>query len=696
MTAGSPGAAGDDMTGAAGRFRIGVDIGGTFTDFCLFDEASGTLRSLKTLSTPERPGEEVMTGIGELEERFACPAGAIASFVHGTTVGVNTVIQRRGSELALFTTREFEDVLEVARLKVPDPYSIFSRRAAPLAPRERVYGIAERTLLDGTVESPVDPADVAAAVARARADGADTIVVALLHAYANPANERAVREAILAADPGLGVMLSSDVWPVIREYERTVTATVAAYVQRRVAGYITSLQAALGTAGVPAVPMVTKSNGGIMTAELGKTNPVAMLLSGTASGVIGAADIAARTGEVDVLSYDVGGTSADVAVIRSGSPAFGSGEMVGEFPIYVPTVSVTSIGAGGGSIARVDDFGVLKVGPESAGSSPGPACFGHGGTDATITDAFAVLGLLGGELGYGTVTLDREAAERAVGALAGRLGMSLAEAGESIIRVAVAGMYLETSKLLARTGADPRGFALLAFGGAGPMTACLLARELGMGRVIVPPLPGVLSAYGGLIADIRNDFIRTAFVDLDAAGLAVLDRHADDLEARALAWLRGEQGFAGPASLVWSADMRYRGQSYEIETVIDRADLAAGRIDPVAEAFHREHHAVYEHADPEAPVQVVNLRLVIRGSVPRPEIARSRRSSGRPPPLGTSRIRLDGADSDAVLYRRTDLAAGHSLSGPAIVIQDDCTSVIPAGFTASVDDWANLIIEPET
>ncbi|MCY4589976.1 MAG: hydantoinase/oxoprolinase family protein [Alphaproteobacteria bacterium] len=685
-----------DAMSDGSRFRIGVDIGGTFTDFCLFDEMSGTLRSLKTLSTPDRPGEEVMTGIGELEHRFACPAGAIASFVHGTTVGVNTVIQRRGAELALFTTREFEDVLEVARLKVPDPYNIFSRRAPPLAPRERVYGIAERTLLDGTIESPVDPEDVAAAVSLARADGADTIVVALLHAYANPTSERAVRDAILAADPDLGVTLSSDVWPVIREYERTVTATVAAYVQRRVAGYITSLQAALGTVGVPAVPMVTKSNGGIMAAELGKTNPVAMLLSGTASGVIGAADIAARTGEVDVLSYDVGGTSADVAVIRSGSPAFGTGEMVGEFPIYVPTVSVTSIGAGGGSIARVDDFGVLKVGPESAGSSPGPACFGRGGTDATITDAFAVLGLLGGKLGYGTVTLDREAAEHAVGALARRLGMSLVETGESIIRVAVAGMYLETSKLLARTGADPRGFALLAFGGAGPMTACLLARELGMKRVIVPPLPGVLSAYGGLIADIRNDFIRTAFVDLDPDGLTVLDRHADDLEARALAWLRGEQGFAGPASLVWSADMRYRGQSYEIETVIDRSDLAARRIEPVAEAFHREHHAVYEHADPEAPVQVVNLRLVIRGSVPRPEIARNRRSSGRPPVFGTGRIRLDGADRDATLYRRTDLAAGQSLSGPAIVIQDDCTSVIPAGFTASVDDWANLIIEPET
>lgn len=696
MSSGIAGEAGREDPETVQRFRLGVDIGGTFTDFCIFNEQSGALHTLKTLSTPEHPGSEVMTGIVELDRRFDCPAGSIGGFIHGTTVGVNTVLQRRGSELALFTTREFEDVLEVARLKVPDPYDIFSRRPPPLAPRERVYGIAERTLLDGTIETRVDPEDVKTALARARSDGADTIVVALLHAYANPANERAVRDAILAAAPDMGVTLSSDVWPVIREYERTVTATVAAYVQRRVSGYVSSLQSALADAGVPAVPMITKSNGGIMAAELGKTNPIAMLLSGTASGVIGAADIAARTGELDVLSYDVGGTSADVATIRNGSPAFGSGEMVGEFPIYVPTVSVTSIGAGGGSIAWIDDFGVLKVGPESAGSTPGPACFGRGGDRATLTDAFAVLGLLSaGELGYGAVTLDRAAAATAVGALADRLDLSLAETAESIVRVAVAGMYLEVSKLLARNGADPRLFALLAFGGAGPMTACFLARELGMRRVIVPPVPGVLSAYGGLIADIRNDFIRTAFVDLDPAGLVVLDGHANELEARAVSWLRDEQGFAGEASLIWSADMRYRGQSYELETVIDRRDLAAGTVGQVAEAFHAEHRRVYEHADPHAAVQVVNLRLVIRGTVPKPEFSRLDSGAGPAVPAGSAAVHLDGADRTAAVFLRSDLLSGQSFSGPAVVVQDDCTSIVPPGYAASVDGWGNLIIEPE-
>ncbi len=676
--------------------RVAVDIGGTFTDFCVFDEETGALNTLKTLSTPATPGAEVMTGIAELSTRYGYPAEAISYFTHGTTVGVNTVIQRRGAELALFTTRNFEDVLEVARLKVPDPYDLFSCRPDPLAPRERVYGIDERTLRDGTIEKDVDSDDVATAVARARDAGAETIVVALLHAYANPANEQAIKDAINAIDPGMTVTLSSDVWPVIREYERTVTATVAGYVQRRVASYIGSLQDALGAALVPAHPMITKSNGGVMSAELGKTDPIAMLLSGTASGVIGAADVAARVGATDVLSFDVGGTSADVAVIRGGKPAFGIGEMVGDFPIYVPTVSVTSIGEGGGSIAWVDDFGLLKVGPESAGSTPGPACYGRGGNRPTITDAFAVLGLLGaGDLGYGAVSLDLSAAHTAVGTLAEPLGLTLQETAEAIIRVSLSGMYLEISKLMSRHGVDPRTFSLLAFGGAGPMTACLLARDLGVAQVIVPPTPGVLSAYGGLIADIRNDFIRTAFVDLGESGLAELEQFAVVLEERAMIWLRDEQGFAGDARLIWSADMRYRGQSYEIETLVDRADIAAGRISPIAEAFHREHARIYDHSDPDADVQIVNLRLIVSGSAPKPVLAKGMLSQMRAAAVGSAEVFLDGERHDASVYRRSDLRPGHCFDGPAIVTQDDCTTIVPPGQTVRVDGWGNLLIAAE-
>ncbi|RMF38341.1 MAG: hydantoinase/oxoprolinase family protein, partial [Alphaproteobacteria bacterium] len=403
-----------------------------------------------------------------------------------------------------------------------------------------------------------------------------------------------------------------------------------------------------------------------------------------------------RIGAGEVLSFDVGGTSADVAIIRDGRPAFGSGEMVGEFPIYVPTVSVSSIGEGGGSIAWIDDFGVLKVGPESAGSAPGPACYGRGGTRPTITDAFAVLGLMGGEaLGYGAVRLDRDAARAALAPLAARLGESVEETAEAVLKVAVSGMFLECSKLLSRHAADPRDFTLLAFGGAGPMLACLLMRELGLARVVVPPAPGVLSAYGGLIADIRNDFIRTVFADLDAAGLAALVPVAGELEAQALAWLREAQGFSGEARLLWSADMRYRGQSYEIETPIARAALDAGDVAAIAGAFHAAHHRAYDHSDPQAEAQIVNLRLVVAGSPPKPDLRETPPAPAPAPHRGEAESFLDGTSHRSRLYLRADLAPGHHLSGPAIVAQDDCTTVIPPGFTARVDGWHNLLIEAE-
>lgn len=674
--------------------RVAVDIGGTFTDFCVFDESTGLLSTLKTLSTPESPGTEVMNGLAVLQQRHGISSEQIKYFGHGTTVGVNTVIQRSGSQLALFTTKHFEDVLEVARLKVPDPYNIFSQRPAPLVARENVFGIAERTLKDASIERSVDRQEIRSATLAAQSRGVETIVVALLHSYANPENEQRVREIINATAPDISVTLSSDVWPVIREYERTVTATVAGYVQRRISDYISLLQSALSSSKVPAELMITKSNGGIMSAELGKTDPLATLLSGTASGVIGASDIASRTGFNSVLSFDVGGTSADVAVIQQGKASFGSGELVGEFPIYVPTVSVTSIGEGGGSIAWVDDLGVLKVGPESAGSTPGPACYGAGGVRATITDAFAVLGLLGaGNLGYGTVSIDRAAATNALKPIAERLNCSVTEAADNIISVSISGMYLEVSKLLSRHGVDPREFALLAFGGAGPMTACLLAKDIGLRSVIVPPTPGVLSAYGGLIADIRNDFISTVFTDLDEQGMSVLARVADELANKATHWLRREQSFQGTSTLHFTADMRYLGQSYEIETALSLADLQEHNAQAIAECFHDEHSRVYGHSDNDAPVQVVNLRVVVTGTVPKPDITKKAVHSRVATAQSTADIFLNGKQQTASIYKRAKLLGGDTFSGPAIVLQDDCTTIVPAGFTTTVDAWNNLVVE---
>jgi len=674
-------------------YRVGVDIGGTFTDFCVFDERSGELNSLKVLSTPERPGSEVIEGVRQIERRFGIAAREIAYFTHGTTVGINTLIQRKGIQLALFATEGFCDVLELARLKMPDPYDLFSRRPPPLVGRERVFPIKGRIAPDGTVDEPLDEASVRAALAAAKAAGAEGIVIALLHAYRNPEHEQRVKAILRASEPDLFVACSSEVWPIIREYERTVTAVVSGYVQPRVAYYLASLQKALKDAGVPASPLVTKSNGGVMSAELGKRHSVQMLLSGTASGVIGAAHVARLCGLKNAMSLDIGGTSADMALIMEGDPQYGTGEQVGDFPIFIPTVSVTSVGEGGGSIASVDALGVLKVGPESAGSSPGPACYGKGGERATITDAFAVSGFIGaGGIGYDAVRIDVEKAKEAVGKIAKELGLGLLDAAEAIIKVAVSGTFVEVSKLVSRYGVDPRDFALIAFGGAGPMLAPFLARELGIREVVIPTTPGVLSALGGLIADVKNDFIKTAYLDVGPTLVPALKSGFAELLAEAQHWLRDEQGFGDAYTLLYSADMRYRGQSFEIETPLEAGWVETGAWERIADAFHRRHEEIYDYCDKAAPVQIINLRLVIVGRSPKPEFKRQAPATTAPKPEKTVEARYDGKRRSLPLYARKSLLAGQRFAGPAVVSQDDCTTCIPDGFDVSVDAYGHLLL----
>jgi N-methylhydantoinase A len=674
-------------------YRIGVDIGGTFTDFCVFNAGTNGLHSFKVLSTPDQPGSEVMEGLRQIEQRFGVKPADIEYFTHGTTVGVNTVIQRKGIRLCLFTTENFCDVLELARLKMPDPYHLFSRRPVPLVTRDRVLPIRERITGDGAIETPLDEASVLDALASARAMGAEGIAVALIHAYRNPAHEQKIKAIVQREAPDLPVYLSSEVWPIIREYERTVTTVINGYVQPRVAQYLASLQRALTQMGVPAAPLVTKSNGGVMSAELGRTQCVQMVLSGTAAGVIGASFIARQAGIRNCMSLDVGGTSADVALIIDGQPQFGTGETIGDFPIYIPSVSVSSIGAGGGSIAWVDQLGVLKVGPESAGSNPGPACYGKGGTRATITDAFAVCGFIGqSDLGYAQVKLDLDGSKAAVAAIAEKLGRGLEETAEAIIKIACSGMYMEVSKLVSRTGVDPRAFSLLAFGGAGPMLGCFAARDLAMASVIVPNTPGVLSAFGGLIADIKNDFIRTVYLDLDGAA-APMGAAFAALEKTAIRWLRDEQKYRGESRLIYSADMRYRGQSFEIETVIDRGWVEAGDTARIAAAFHDQHMTVYGHSDPKAAVQIINLRLVIVGQSPKPEFAKHALGSGPAKPVKTIEVYLEGRRRPVPLYRRADLAPGQTFAGPAVILQDDTTICVPDRFAGRVDEWGNLRLD---
>ncbi|MEQ1616254.1 MAG: hydantoinase/oxoprolinase family protein [Hyphomicrobiaceae bacterium] len=674
-------------------FRVGVDIGGTFADFCAFDEATGDLHTLKVLSRPDAPGEEVLEGIRQLKARFGVEPRSITYFTHGTTVGVNTVIQRKGAPLALLTTERFTDVLELARLKMPDPYDLLSTRPVPLIAKDMVFGVKERMLADGTIDTPIEEASVLRAVEAARRRGAETIVVAFINSYRNSSHEHSARDIIRKAWPQMHVYCSSEVWSIVREYERTITALIHGYVQPRVAHYLGALQRALAAEGVQAVPQVTKSNGGVMSAELGKTQCVQMIMSGTAAGVIGASYVARLSGFLDTMSLDIGGTSADIAIIRDGAPQYGVGEVIGEFPVYLPTVSVTSIGAGGGSIASVDELGILRVGPESAGSTPGPVCYGRGGMRATITDAFAVLGFIGQlELGYSAVQVDTAKARAAVGKIAAGLGRTTEEAAEAIVKVAVSGMYLEVSKLISRAGIDPRVFALQAFGGAGPMMACFLAAEIGVSQVVIPTTPGVLSALGGLIADVKCDFIKTVYLDLGAAGVPTIRSAFSLLEADAERWLREEQGYQGTSRLVYSADMRYRGQSYEIETPVTAEDVAAGRCEAIAEAFHAAHEAIYEHADRRAPVQIINLRLVIIGNSPKPEFKPRPHVGGAAKPHRLIDVYLDGKQTRTPLYMRDGLKPGQTFEGPAVIAQPDTTTCVPAGFTGSIDAYGHIIL----
>ncbi|MBY5538265.1 hydantoinase/oxoprolinase family protein [Rhizobium leguminosarum] len=676
-------------------YRVGVDIGGSFTDFALFDEETKSLKSLKVFSRPDQPGSEILNGIKAAGERYGVTPDQIGYFTHGTTVGINTVIQRKGLKLALFTTEGFSDVLEIARLKIPDMYNLLSRRPAPLITRDLVWGIPGRLNFDGTEREPLNEAEVVSALQAAQMEGVDGVVIAFIHGYRNPDHERRAGEIIAAHAPDLPVFLSSATWPIIREYERTITAVIGGYVQPRVSHYLSSLQEALKSVGVKVEPHLTKSNGGIMTAEQGKHECVQMILSGTAAGVIGAAYVAKVAGIEKCMSLDIGGTSADVAIIVDGEPQYGVGEQIGDFQIYIPSVSVASIGEGGGSIAWVDSQNVLRVGPESAGSRPGPACYGKGGTQPTITDAFVVLNLIGhGDLGYNSVSVDRQKAVSAVETLSTQLGKTVEQTAEAIIDIAVSGMYSDVSALVSRFGIDPREFSLLAFGGAGPMNACHLAREIHSKEVVVPPTPGVLSALGGLIADLKNDFIKTVYTDLSAEAMPSVKEEFQLLRNAAEKWLFKDQGHRGEHRLSYSAEMRYRGQSFEIDTPFDSAlldDVHAG-VSALADAFHMEHFRVYGHADIHAPIQIISLRLIISGAVEKPEFPKFDVVERRAVPERQVEVYLGGQWMTAAIYQRSELTSGQYLVGPAIITQSDTTTVVLSGFSAVVDEFANIRI----
>lgn len=676
------------------RYRLGVDIGGTFTDVMVADESGTVVATLKTPSVPASPEAAVFQALEDLAGAGIAPPD-IALFVHGTTLAVNTLIERSGARTGLLVTQGFQDILEIRRLRLENTTDFYGEKPVPLVPRDLVVEIDERMLADGRIHRPLDPGQVREAARRLAAEGATAVAVCFMHSYKNAAHEREARDLLRAEFPSLFVCASADLWPQQREYERCLVAVMNAYIGARMAGYFHHLEAGAAQRGLRAQVLSTKSNGGVMTAARAAEEPVQTLLSGPASGVIGAAHVAGLAGARRIVTLDMGGTSADVAVIVDGQPAYSTENSVGDFPVIMPAVDVSSIGAGGGSIAWLDAAGVLKVGPQSAGADPGPACYGRGGRLPTVTDAYVHLGIIAPDrfLG-GQMPLNPALAELALAELGRALGLPSRAAAQAILDVTTSNMYAQFTPLMARRGVDPRDFTLLAYGGAGPTHAFLLAKEVGIGRVLVPPSPGTLCALGCIVADLRNDFVQTLYRSGGQVTDAVLENAYGELEQRGREWLREEsaQGIALDSSFVlYSADMRYEGQAFEIGVPVsggERGDRTA-----IGRRFHDVYHSIFGVSDPAAPLTFVNLRASVVGVTAKVTRLQARAGLAGAPRGETRAVFVDGREAEAAVLPRAAVGVDRWTPGPLIVEQYDTTTFVPPGYRVRSDAAGNLVGE---
>jgi N-methylhydantoinase A len=680
------------------RAKLGVDVGGTFTDVALWDEDARRLTALKLPSVPADPAEGILAGIRAILERDGVASAAVAFVAHGTTVATNALLEKKGARTALVTTRGFRDLLEIARQKRPDLYDLQADTPAPLIPRDLRFEVRERLLADGTVLEKLRREDVTAAVETMGAEAVEAIAVCFLYSFLDPTHERQAAAVIRERSPGCYVSLSSDVSPEFREYERLSTTVLNAYLGPLISRYVRRFDAEVRRIGVPGAPYINQSNGGVISAVAAAERPVRTLLSGPSAGVSGAAWVARAAGLDALITFDMGGTSTDVARVEGGRPVIVGERTIGGYPVRIPTLEIESVGAGGGSIAWVDSGGALKVGPESAGASPGPACYGRGGRRPTVTDANVVLGRLSAtHLLDGRMELRPDLAREALEALGSELGLSSVDAARGVLSVVGTNMLSAIRIVSVRKGYDPRDYTMVAFGGAGPLHAAALARDLGVRRVLVPPAPGILCALGLLVEPLRLDLVRTRMALLASLALPEIAEVFAELEAEATAGLDREAVPAARRHLARAFDMRYLGQNFEL-TVRAPDALWSGDREALRRAFIAEHERVYGYAAEDEPIQIVNVRLTALGEpdpLTLPALARAPRAEPLDARVGERSAYFDEVGDFVVtpIYRRERLLAGHRLDGPAIVEQMDSTTVILPGQQALVDDNANLLIE---
>jgi N-methylhydantoinase A len=653
-----------------------VDVGGTFTDLFLVDDEDHRQWRVKTPSTPADPSEGVLAGVQRICGEAGIEPGALRNVVHGTTVATNAVLESKGARVGLVTTKGFGQILHLARSQTPGPLAgwIIMVKPDPPASLADTREATERMDARGNTIVPVDREQVAGVVRELIGSGVESLTISLINAYVDGRHEREIAEIVEEIQPGFPVTVSSDVLPEFREYERTLTACMNSYVRPTVSAYVDGLQRSLSGIGLKSEVDILRSDAGVMTPAEAARNPVYGVLSGPSGGVAGALHVATRAGFPNILTFDMGGTSTDVSLCQAGEPTIGRETTIGQFRIKIPSIDVHTVGAGGGSIAHVPELtGALRVGPESAGAEPGPAAYGRGGTAPTVTDANVVVGHLPPRLIGGEMELDAEAARTAVRTIADAMGLSTEEAAEGILKIVNENMAGALRVISVQRGHDPREFALVAFGGAGPLHANAVAELMGSFPVIVPPSPGLLCALGDLVADFRNEFARTLIRVTSEATGEEIDGILSELEGRAREWMDAQGIDAAQQTVTFHADMRYHGQGYEIPVPIG---------DDLDERFNALHEQLYGFRMPDTASEIVNLRAVGTGDRPKPEL-----------PEGD----LHGPDpGDAgPVYERAQLQPGNRLTGPAVITEFDSTTVVLEGYEAEVDRYFNILIRPE-
>ncbi len=694
----------------AARFRVGVDIGGTFTDIVLLD-AAGRIHTKKVSSSVEDYAHAIVDGLRQIFDETGLTGGDLGEVLHGTTVASNAILERKGARTGLITTKGFRDVLEIRRIRMPKLYDLTWEKPVPLVERYLRLEVDERVDARGVIEKPLDPVEVERVLDRLLAEKVEALAVCLLNSYANPAHEQAIAEIVRRRAPGLTLSVSAEVHPEIREYERTSTTVINAYVMPIVARYLGTLRGGLDASAVKAPLMIMQSNGGLTTEGAAAARPVHIIESGPAAGVVGAQALARQIGLGKLVTFDMGGTTAKASIVEDGEVSrateyqVGGGIMHGSrlltgagYLLRVPAVDLAEVGAGGGSLVWIDPGGALQVGPESAGASPGPLCYDRGGTEPTVTDANVILGFLNPhQLAGGAVKLNPARAHEVFESRIARpMGLPLAEAAYGAHVIAASNMMRAIRAVSSERGRDPREHALFAFGGNGPLFAAGMARQLEMRHVVVPPAPGLFSSFGLLFADVEHHYVRTWRRLVRRMPPAELAEAFRRMETEALAQL-AEEGFRSHATRIRrAADCRYEGQSFELTVPVAEGAIGAQTVAGIEEAFGREHERTYGHrAGPDEPVEIVSLRVVGLGLPDRPrvpDVLRVDRSG--PGRAGGARRVYFGPDlgwRETPIVDRPHLATPRE--GPCIVEEYDATCVIPPGARVSLDPHGNIVID---